>query len=76
MRETQIVEQAIPERHLPHVLHGFGRNWGYRFLAGPNLGRRQLRDGPPEGAKTDEGREETRDAAARSEGRRRSYDEA
>jgi hypothetical protein len=54
MGETWVVEQAIPERYLPRVLSGRGRNWSDWFLAGPELRRRRLRDRRPKGAKTDD----------------------
>jgi hypothetical protein len=48
------VEQAIPERCLPRVLNGRGRNWGDWFLPEPELRRGRLRDRRPKRAKTDD----------------------
>jgi len=71
MREAWVVEEAIPERHLPRVLNGRSRNWADRFQAGANLSRGRLRERRPERAKTDGRREKARRAAGRFGGGRR-----
>ena len=71
MGEARIVEQAIPERCLPKVLNRRDRNRSDRFLGEFPLRRRSLRDRRPQGAEIDDGEEQARYAAGRSEGGRR-----